>query len=122
MKNVMYFPESIQKILLDLRGGCICWTGCAPCSKCTDPISDTEIELIFEKLETMFYNMEIHIDNTVNRLTSKFSKTIEALTSELEHCKKQHEIEIKRMYKHFEPEESFFSESTFELIVKGIRE
>ena len=122
MKNDTYFPESIQKILLDLRGGCICWTGCAPCSKCVDPISDTEIELIFEELETIFYSMETRIDDTVSRLTSKLSKTIETLTDEKELYKKQHEIELRKLYKHFEPEESFFSENTFEMIMKGIRE
>jgi hypothetical protein len=30
--------------LVALRGGCICFTGCAPCSRCCDPITEAEAE------------------------------------------------------------------------------
>lgn len=28
--------------LVAMRGGCVCFTGCAPCSRCCDPITEAE--------------------------------------------------------------------------------
>ncbi len=34
------------RLLMDIRGGCRCWTGCAPCSPCVNPPTEEELSFL----------------------------------------------------------------------------
>ena len=95
--------SEFYKKLLEMRDGCRCQhpNGSPPCSACTNPITEDEVEELFEYSENLYLDA-MDIRNKV---------------------RVQHEDELFKFYCALVPaaQDSFLHRETFKLLIKEIR-
>jgi hypothetical protein len=104
--------SSFYRELVDFRGGCTCHLGHPPCGNCCRPVTDEEVDYLFDVVEGMYNKAEKIIKDEQDYVIAK--------VDELE---RKQEKELYKLFTVLTPgnTESFLHQETFKHYLAEIR-